>query len=142
MVVTGLGTFHYRVTQVGTVLTGGQDPIAPTAKARLTLVTSSSSFSPNGRDYVEAKLVSAAAQAVVPRSLAPSAQRGLSGDSSAIAPAILWGLVFGVAITIALASYRRAPKQVWAIYLLSTPLLLALALEWFSNLYLLLPATL
>jgi sortase A len=141
-VVTGLGLFHYSVTQVGAVLVGHVDPISPTRDARLTLVTSNSPLLPDGRNYVIAKLTSAPAAAPVPHSFAPASQRGLSGDSGAIVPTILWGILFAGALVGAFVAYRRAPRYIWTVYVLSTPVILALALEWFTNVYQLLPATL
>jgi hypothetical protein len=78
----------------------------------------------------------------VPTAPAPAGQRALSGDSSVIVPSVLWGLVFAIAIAATFLAYRRAPQYLWTVYLISTPIVLALALEWFSNLYLLLPPTL
>jgi sortase A len=141
-VVTGLGKFHYRVDQVGTALVGERDPIGPTTSPRLTLVTSNSSFLPSGREYVVAKLVSAPAHAPVPRTAAPATQRALSGDVGSVVPSLLWSLVFGLALAATFVSYRLAPRHIWTVYLLSTPILVALALETFANLFLLLPATL
>jgi len=141
-VISGLGTFHYAVEQVGTVTAGQTDPISPTHDARLTLVTSNAPVIPTGRDYVTAKLTSAPAHAPVPTAPAAADQRALAGDSSAVVPSVLWGLVFASALALTFAAYRRSPDNIWTVYLLSTPIVLALALEWFSNLYLLLPPTL
>jgi len=41
-----------------------------------------------------------------------------------------------------IAAYRRWADQVWTVYLLSTPVMLAIALLFFECLYRLLPATL
>jgi sortase A len=141
-VVTGLGVFHYSVTQVGAVLVGHVDPISPSRVARLTLVTSNSPLLPDGRNYVIAKLTSTPAVAPVPHSFAPASQRALSGDSRAIVPTVLWGVLFAAALVAAFVAYRRAPRYIWTVYILSTPVILALALEWFTNVYQLLPATL
>ncbi len=141
-IVTGLGVFRYEVEQVGTATAGEVDPISPTRTARLTLVTANAPFIPTGRAYVIAKLTSAPAHAPVPTTLAPASQRALAGDASAIGPSVLWGLVFAAALIVTFVVYRRAPRQIWTVYLVSTPIVLALALEWFSNVYLLLPPTL
>jgi hypothetical protein len=105
-------------------------------------VTSNAPIIPTGRDYVVAKLVSAPAHAPVPTQPAAAAQRALTGDTSAIGPSVFWGIVFAAALVSTFVAYRRFTRQVWTVYLLSTPIVLALALEWFSNLYLLLPPTL
>jgi sortase A len=141
-VVTALGRFHYKVTGGGLVHIGANDPISPTNAARLTLVTSNPPLIPNGREYVTARLVSTAAKAPLPTRVTSVDQRGLSGDSSAFWPAVLWGLILAGAFAVTIAAYRRAPHQRWTIYLLSTPIVMAFALVWFENLIRLLPATL
>lgn len=141
-IITGLGVFHYEVEQVGTATAGQVDPISPTRTAWSTLVTANEPVIPTGRNYVVSKLVSAPAHAPVPTTIAPRSQRALAGDSPVLGPSVLWGLVFAAALAITFVAYRRAPRQVWTVYLVSTPIVLALALEWFSNLYLLLPPTL
>jgi sortase A len=142
VVVTGLGKFTYRVVAVGTAVVGRVDPISPTAHARLTLVTSDPPILATGRVYVEAKLTSPAATAPLPRRPPAISQRGLSGDPAAILPAIVWGILFTASLFVAIAFYRRWRDQIWAVYLLSTPIVLAIALGFFENLYRLLPATL
>ena len=142
VVVTGLGKFTYRVFAVGTAIAGGADPISPTAQPRLTLVTSDPAVFATGRVYVEAKLTSPAAHAPIPTQAPAISQRGLAGDPAAILPAILWGLFFVASLFVAVSFYRRWDKQIWAVYLLSTPIVLAIALVFFENLYRLLPATL
>jgi sortase A len=142
VVVTGLGKFTYRVFAVGTAIAGGADPISPTAQSRLTLVTSDPAVFATGRVYVEAKLTSPAAHAPIPTQAPAISQRGLAGDPAAILPAILWGLFFVASLFVAVSFYRRWDKQIWAVYLLSTPIVLAIALVFFENLYRLLPATL
>jgi sortase A len=141
-VVTGLGQFTYEVTAVGTVTSGGVDPISPTSQPRLTLVTSNPPLLATGRLFVVGKLISPAARAPVP-SVPPSpAQRALGGDSSAIVPACFWGAVMVGFLFFTIAAYRRWEEQVWSVYILSTPVLLAIALLFFESLYRLLPATL
>lgn len=141
-VVTGLGEFTYSVVRSGTALPGDRDPIGPTPKAQLTLVTSNSSFIPTGRFYVVARLVSKAATAPIPTRPVPLAERALSGDSSAIVPSIVWGVVLALVLTIAFTAYRRWRDRLTVTYLLTTPVILAVALIWFENVARLLPATL
>ena len=66
---------------------------------------------------------------------------GLAGDPSAVLPSILLGVLYLVVLVGSIWSYRRFRGQLWTVYLLSTPILLAVALWWFENLYLLLPAS-
>jgi LPXTG-site transpeptidase (sortase) family protein len=141
-VATGLGHFTYDVTQVGTARPGSADPISPSHSAELTLITSNPPLLATGRIYVTAKLVTAPAVAPQPHSPPSLSQRGLSGDPSAILPTILWGLVFVGSLFVLIGAYRRWPGQLWAVYLMSTPIVLAIALLCFENFYRLLPATL
>ena len=142
LVVTGLGRFTYRVFAVGTAASGSVDPISPTVRPRLTLVTSDPPIFATGRLYVEARLTSPMASAPLPKDAPAVTQRGLSGDPAAIIPAIIWGILFVGSLFVAIAFYRRWTKEIWAVYLLSTPIVLAIALVFFENLYRLLPATL
>jgi sortase A len=142
VVVSGLGKFTYRVTAVGSAEAGKVDPISPTAGPRLTLVTSDPPILATGRFYVEAKLTSPAAIAPLPKHAPAISQRGLAGDPAAIFPTVVWGILFTASLFVAIAFYRRWKDEAWAVYLLSTPIVLAVALLFFENLYRLLPATL
>jgi LPXTG-site transpeptidase (sortase) family protein len=141
-VVTGLGRFLYRIERVGTAFPGASDPIAPSRTAELTLVTSNPPIFPTGRAYVVAKLISQPAVAPVPHTRPSESQRGLAGDPSAVLPTIVWGLILLGGLALTISAYRRWASQIWAVYLVSTPIVLAIALLWFENLYRLLPATL
>jgi len=141
-VVTALGSFTYKVVSVGTAVAGSTDPISPSTQAKLTLVTSNPPILATGRAYVVSRLVSPAARAPVPRAFPSEAERGLSGDPSALLPAALWGVVFVGALFLTVGAYRRWNDKIWAIYLLSTPIVIAVALVCFENLLRLLPATL
>jgi len=141
-VVTGLGKFTYQVIAVGTTAAGGFDPISPSVHPRLTLVTANPPLLATGRAYVVSKLITAPAQSPLPSQPPAAAQRGLSGDPVAILPTVVWGFVFVAALFLTIGLYRRWNEQLWAVYLLSTPVVLAIALLFFENLYRLLPATL
>ena len=141
-VVTGLGKFEYKVFKVGTVSAGQVDPISPTSSARLTLVTSDPPILATGRLFVIAHLTSPAARAPLPANPPTQSQRALTGDSSAVLPSIFWAAVLVAFLFFTTAAYRRWADQVWTVYLLSTPVMLAIALLFFENLYRLLPATL
>jgi uncharacterized protein (DUF983 family) len=108
----------------------------------LTLVTSDPPLLATGRLFVVGRLVSPAARAPIPATPPTQSQRALAGDSSAIFPAIFWGLVLVGFLFFTIAAYRRWADQVWTVYLLSTPVMLAIALLFFECLYRLLPATL
>jgi hypothetical protein len=106
------------------------------------LVTSYPAVFPTGRAFVVAKLTSPAATAPVPRTPPSQSQRGLAGDPNAVWPAVLWGIVLVGSLGLVINAYRKWAAQIWTIYLISTPIVLAIALLWFENLYRLLPATL
>jgi sortase A len=142
IVVTGLGKFTYKVSMVGTAEPGQVDPISPTSGPRLTLVTSDPPVLSTGLLFVTGRLASPAARAPLPANPPTSSQRALAGDSSAILPAIRWGVVLVGFLFFTIGAYRRWDQQVWAVYLLSTPVMLAIALLFFESLYRLLPATL
>jgi sortase A len=141
-VTTGLGKFKYRVVDVGTVAAGSPDPIAPSPQALLTLVTSNPPIESTGRAYVVAELKSAPAVAPVPHGSPPVVDRGLSGDPSAIWPSFFWSAVFAGVLVATMLAYRRWRSAIWAVYVLTTPVIVAVALVWFESVFRLLPATL
>jgi hypothetical protein len=71
----------------------------------------------------------------------PKSERALSGDPGSILPTILWGSALLASIVIAVRLYRRW-RRTWPIYIMTTPVVLALALLVFENAARLLPATL
>jgi sortase A len=138
-VVTSQGRYLYRVLAVGTTRTGQRDPTSPNRHPRLTLVTSNPSG--NGRLYVVAALRTTPNRLPISRHPPTPAQRGLSGDSAAVVPSILWGLLLGGAFAVTFYAYWRFRGRHWSVYLLSTPVLLAITLVWYGNLIRLLPGT-
>jgi sortase A len=138
-VSSGKGLFRYRVVKVGTALPGMKDPVSPSARSELTLITSPPLVDP-GREYATARMTSAPANHPEYHITPPNGNLALAGDPSALLPAVVWGIVlFGVCVGTVLA-YRRW-TQTWTIYLLTTPVLIAVAILCFQNVALLLPAT-
>jgi len=140
-VASGLGVFHYVVERVGTALPGEKDPASPEKTAQLTLMTSSASGPPSASCYVVAKLVSHPGATPVPKQRPVAADLGTTGDPSQVFPSIFLGILFVACIAATIVVYRRLRQHFWTIYIISTPIVLALALFWFEHLYLLLPAT-
>jgi sortase A len=140
-VVTARGAFHYRVLAVGRARTGARDPTSPSRHPRLTLVTSGGPAASGGRSYVEAALVGTPNRLPVPRRPPTPAQRGLSGDSAAVLPSILWALMLAAGLSATFWAYWRFRGRHWSVYLLSTPVLLAVTFLWYENLIRLLPGT-
>ena len=140
-IVGGLGSFDYQVVSTRVVQPGQADPVVPTADPRLTLVTSDASLAPTQRVVTVAAMVSTPADVnVAPIGVPPASQLALSGDHGALVPTIGWGfaLLLGAVITTLL--YRRWRKP-WPVYLMTTPVLAALAVLCFQSLAQLLPAT-
>jgi sortase A len=144
LVTTGLGVFSYRVTLVSTASIGAVDPVSATRRAQMTLITSDPPVFPKDRLYVVARMVTAPAtgpHTSLPRHEPTASQLALGGDPAAVWPSIIWGLVVVAALGACMRAYQRRRNQIWVIYLLTTPIVLALALVWYSNLIRLLPAT-
>jgi sortase A len=140
IVVTSRGRYQYRVLTVATTRPHQRDPTSPTRRPRLTLVTSNPSGI--GRLYVVAALRTAPNRLPIPRHPPTLAERGLSGDSGAIVPSILWGLFLAAAFAVTFYAYWRYRGRQWSVYLLSMPVLLAITFVWYGSLIRLLPGTL
>jgi sortase A len=121
-VVSGYGSFTYDVVGTHQVEPGQPDPVAPTSGNQLTLVTSNASLAPTDRVVALARLVGQPVDVHV----------------STIG---LWALALLVAITVTVRLYRRWHRT-WPTYIMTTPVLLALAVLVFQYVARLLPATL
>ena len=140
-VVGGLGSFEYRVVSTRVVHPGQADPVVPTADARLTLVTSDGSLAPTDRVVAVAAMVRAPADIdVAAIGVPPASQWALSGDHGALVPTIVWAVALLLGAVVTALLYRRWRKP-WPTYLMTTPVLVALAVLFFQSLAQLLPAT-
>jgi sortase A len=141
-VVDGAGTFIYKMSKVETVTAGQRDVITPTTSNRLTLVTSDSTFLPNGRLVAVAKLVGRPVAAGPASTIAvPSDELGLSGDPVAGGLAVMWSLLtIAVLIGAGLAVWRW--RRPWLIYLFTAPIVVACGLFACESVARALPATL
>ena len=136
----GLST--YAVTGKKIAGPGDPDVIGRTTDSRLTLVTSHPEYIANRRLAVTAKLQGDT------RAQAPEAgplvigreESGLAGDTSAAGPMILWAELLAAAVAAAWLAYRRWPRR--AMYLVTTPIILALMYVLFIQISRLLPSTL
>ena len=104
-------------------------------------MTSGGPADSDGRTYVVAALVSAPNRAPVPRHPPTAVELGLRGDPQAVLPSVLWGLVLAAAFAATFAAYWRFRGRHWAVYVLSTPILLAVTFLWYENLVRMLPGT-
>ena len=137
----GLGKFTFVVIRKGTATPGQVNPASPVNRPQLTLVTASTPLGGSGLSYVVARQVTAPGVAVKPHHKPTSAELGLSGYPGAVLPSILLGLLYVALIAGTVIAYVRHRRHLWTIYVLTTPIILAVALWWFENLYLLLPST-
>lgn len=141
-VVSGYGSFTYVVTGTRQVRPGEQDPIVPTSGNQLTLVTSNASLAPTDRVVAIARLQGQPVDVHVSKiGLPPSSERALSGDPGSLLPSMLWGIAFLVVTAVTVRLYRRWHRT-WPTYIMTTPVLLALAVLVFQYVARLLPATL
>jgi len=152
-VTTRQGEFRYLVADSQVVDPSHTESLQPTMDNRLTLTTCHPRFSARQRLVVTATLQGTAAPAPPPQpasdgsdgadgagdgELAAGDDLGLDGDSSALAPAILWGAVAAAVagITYGLGRVWRR----WPAYLLGVPAFLAVLFVCFEYVGRLLPA--
>ncbi len=140
-VASGLGKFRYVVFKYGIATPGQVDPASPVNRPQLTLVTSNNPVGSSDLYYVVARQLTKPGATARVRRPPTAAELGLAGYPGAVLPSILLGLLYLVAISLTVVAYRRYRANTWTIYLLTTPIILAVALWWFENLYLLLPAS-
>jgi hypothetical protein len=140
-IAAGLGLIHYVVSSAGTVGPGQKSPASPVNKPQVTLMTNGGSFSSNDIYYVVARQITAPGAAGKPNTKPSASQLGLAGDSGALPGVIIFGLLYVGFLAGAVIALKRRRDQFWTIYLLTLPVVLALALCWFQSLYLLLPSS-
>jgi sortase A len=141
-VVTPQGAFAYTVSSSREVLPGSPDVFAQSPDARLTLVTSNSSYYPSGRIAVTAVLQGTPLEPVEnPVVILEEDQLGLAGDTGALVAVIPSGIVF-VLTVIGARALRRRMTSAKAAYLLASPLVLFVLWMLFRSADGLLPGTL
>ena len=138
---SGLGKFHYKVSKTGYAKPGQIDPASPVNHAELTLVTANDPLSNNIQYFVVARQTTAPGVATKPHHKPTTIQLGLAGDPNALVPSILLGLLYVAGLVATVLAYRRYRSKALVIYILTTPIILAIAFWWFQNLYLLLPSS-
>lgn len=160
VVTTRQGEFRYRVAEQKVVQPKDVSVLDASTDNRLTLTTCNPKYSARQRLIVVAKLQGRAlgdspppkAEPKSPTSSTtvpadsqglqeeevPQAEAGLSGDSSARTPAILWGLMCALVAGLTWAAARWWHK--WPAYILGTPVFALLLFVFFENFARLLPA--
>lgn len=140
-IVDYLGSFTYDVTRSYVVPAGDTLPVLHSNLGLLALVTTAQAVPPSGFQVVEARL-SGHPVADPHRPPGPSvrSELALSGDSNAWFGFAGWGVALVVVLTGTVVAYRRTGRAL-LVYVLSTPMLLPIALFTFQNAARLLPAT-
>lgn len=140
-VVDFLGSFKFLVVRLFTVPPGRSLPVLRSNLGLLALVTSNQAVPPSGFDVVQAKLVGDPVKAPSsPARPAVASELALGGDRSALFPLLGWGTALVLLLIGTVIAYRRTGRTL-LVYVLSTPILLPVALFTFENAARLLPAT-
>jgi sortase A len=140
-VVDFLGGFKFVVTDNFVVPAGQTLPVLRSNLGLLALVTSAQAVPPSGFEVVEARLVGNPVPAPH-RPPGPTVQSelALGGDSAAWLGLAGWGAALVILLIGTVIAYRRTGRTL-LVYVLSTPILLPVALFTFQNAARLLPAT-
>jgi sortase A len=140
-VVDFLGSFRFVVIRQFTVAPGRSLPVVKSNLGLLALVTSKQAVPPSGFQVVEARLVGDPVRAPSrPPRPAVVSELTLGGDHSALLPLLGWGVALVLLLIGTVIAYRRTGRTL-LVYVLSTPILLPVALFTFENAARLLPAT-
>jgi sortase A len=142
-VITAQGPFIYRVSVVPTTVKLGSPRVTAQTKGdHMTLITAASSFRPDQEWVVVATLVGKAYQAPGPLPLPPAGyQPGSSTMTGSWGGILLWGELLLVALVVSWVLYRRRFSPA-VTYILTTPVLIALAYLFYGALATLLPPSL
>jgi sortase A len=140
-VVDLLGSFRFVVIRDFTVPPGQRLPVLRSNLGLLALVTSDQAVPPSGLDVVESRLVGdpVTAPTKAPGPVVDS-ELALGGDRSALLPFLGWAAALVLLLIGTVIAYRRTGRTL-LVYVLSTPILLPVALFTFENAARLLPAT-
>jgi sortase A len=139
-VTTGEGHFTYLVDSVRRVDGDDGSELVSTGRNQLTLVTSDPSFLATRRLVVTASMHGTAFAASADPTPVTRAELGLTGETDAVMPLVLWLEVLLIAAIGATWLWRRWAR--WSAYVVSVPVLLAVAWLAFENVTRLLAATL
>jgi sortase A len=139
-VTTGQGTARYSVISEGTRPAGSAQPMLPTSKDQLTLVTSDPVLLSTRYRVAVANLVSTPFAPTGHASTIGRADLGLTGDPTAAATLFVWLLFAGLVGAAAVYAFRRTGLA--SAWLVVAPLILMAAWLVFENAAVLLPASL
>jgi len=130
---TQQGKAVYKVVAVG----DSQHPVKDTTLNRLALLTASSPSVPSYYLEVDADLVSAVHNGPVQLPAIGPSEVALAGDSGALVLTMIWGL--GLALAAVGGAYAAARWSPWPVYLVLTPVVLAIVWNLYENAAALLP---
>jgi sortase A len=131
-VVTGQGSFAYVVSSTETINAGSAAPLLGTLDSRLTLVTSTPAYVPNGRLVVIALLQGTPIDVPTrPASSIAADDLGLASVPTATVVSAMWLLLLGVALGLALRLRTRWPASI--VVMFAAPVVLGLAVLLFSG---------
>ena len=141
-VTTPFGAFHYLVHDVETLASGDPDRLGATMTDNLTLTTSDPPYRANKRLVVVGRLQGKASKYVDPlrQSKVDKVEGSFFGDAGKAWPALGYELLLFVVLIASRTLYNRWAK--WPTYLISTPIVLAVAFAWLQAMVGLLPSTL
>jgi sortase A len=142
LITTLQGSFRYEVMGTQIVRPSEVSVLDNTPDNRLTLTTCHPRFSASSRMVVTAKLIGVALPAPAPdtSTAAPETDpAGLSGGTTARAPAVLWGLAF-VAIWAGAYGVRRWIGHKWIVWAVAAIPMAVTLFIFFENFQRLLPA--
>jgi len=140
VVTTGEGKSTYKVSEVATLSPGDGSFVQDQADNRLTLFTSSSPWSADGRLVVSAKLLGKPYAATQLQRTLDADGLGLTGERDAAPSLLVWlELLAGAALLTAFLSTRWSRSRTW---LVCAPVLALLLWLFFEGVTRLLPATL
>lgn len=141
------GRYVYEVTDVREVEPGDEDVLDQLGQNTLTLITANPPYRADGRLAVvaEYRAPEDAPEDGAPLLVASTAaelkdtELGLSRDVTGWTPALFWGELLVAAYVVTRILYRRWTR--WTAWLVSTPVLVALAVLFFESVSRLLPST-
>jgi sortase A len=120
LAITQQGTFKYKVVAIG----DSQHPVHDNSLNRLALLTASSSQVPSYYLEVDADLVSAPQNGPVVLPVIGPDEQAMAGDDGAFSLTMVWALALAlVSVGGAIAASRWS---IWPVYLVLTPLVLAI----------------
>jgi sortase A len=132
-VITQQGRSVYKVVAIG----DSQHPVKDPTLNRLVLLTASSAVVPAFYVEVDADLITTVHDGPVAMPAIGPAERALAGDTGALVMTMIWG--FALALVGVGGAWAAARWSPWPVYLVVTPIVLAVVWNLYENCAALLP---